>query len=142
MDYSKYFTVSKNDAERFFIKLIDNAPDELRDLIYTIHKKHFFGSLPNDWIYWTIYEAFDDLAKDRLDHINIEADIYNHDLAYWFYDNCNQFAHEYCNEWLEEFGNGCKLDMIEIMRNAQEMAKARIYCEVNDFLQQKESENA
>lgn len=136
MDYTKYFERVRRSNGIKFVKLTNDAPENLRDLINTIHKEHFCNCMPNDWIYRIVKEAFDDLASDSLEDINIEADIYNHYLAHWFYNNCNQYAHEYCNEWLEEFGNGCKLDMIEIIRNGQEMAKERIYCEVNDFIQQ------
>lgn len=136
MDYRNYFKQLKRDDGKHFLMVTDESPVELKNFIHSVHSVYFFKCLPNDWIYSIIQRAFEELHLDSLQDITIEADIYNHDLAYWFYDNCNQYAHEYCNEWLEEFGNGCKLDMIEIIRNGQEMAKKRIYCEVNDFIQQ------
>lgn len=137
MDYTKYFERVRRPNGIKFVKLTNDAPENLRDLINTIHKKHFCNCLPNDWIYEVIHDAFDDFNFNLLEDITIEANIYNHDLAYWFYNNCNQYAHEYCNEWLEDcYYKDLNIDMIEIIRKAQEVAKIRIYCLVNDFIQQ------
>lgn len=137
MDYRNYFKQLKRSDGKHFITVTDDAPVELKNFIHCVHSVYFFKCLPNDWIYSIIQRAFEELHLDSLQDINIEADIYNHDLAYWFYNNCNQYAHEYCNEWLEDcYYKDLNIDMIEIIRKAQEVAKIRIYCLVNDFIQQ------
>ena len=132
MSYLDCFTISKHSDGTNFVHLIDSAPEALRELVRSIHFEHFFECFPNGWVYHTIYSAFEELALDDLDNITIEADIYNTELTTWLNDNCNLFAHEYCNEILEQ-GMQFK-DIMGIISSAQQMAKTRIYESVNDFL--------
>lgn len=134
MKYSQYFEVAKRaDTNREFIRLKDDKPKELVDLIAKIHQRLFYGALPNDWIYSVILEAFEALEENDLDDCTIEADIYNHDLLNWLYENGNTFAIQYCNDYLEEFGNRSN-DIVQYISGGQWLSKDRIYTYVNDFI--------
>ncbi len=110
----------------------DDCPQEVRDLIMNIHFDHFFGCLPNDWIYTTIAEAFSDLENDPIENITIQADIWNSDLTEWLNDNCGAFSQAYCNEVMEDAPGYDNI--INILSDAQHRAKERIYYSVSDFL--------
>ncbi len=142
MDYTKFFQTKTRPAQMGpqsqFVCLIDDCPDKIRDLIWNIHFDHFDhfdACMPNDWIYQTIFEAFEALAEDDMDNVNIEVDAYYSDLTKWF---SNPFAPGYCNEILEtgsEFTN-----IYTVLEMAQCDAKYHIYHAVNDFLQAQEEQ--
>lgn len=139
MDYRQYFIEKERTDGTKYTYLKDGAPNELDDLIHDIHYQHFFKCLPNNWIYETIHLAFEELNLDSLENITIEADIWNHELTKWLYDNCNTFAHEYCNEFLQEIyeGERYKRDLLQIISGGQRMAKERIYQAVNEWLEER-----
>ena len=128
-DYIKYFKVSKRATTGYeFIKLTDDAPENLKDLVRNIHLN--FGVLPNDWIYLIIMEAFEELEDNDIDKITIEADCYYHDLYKWFGE---PFAHALVNEYLSEIGSDCR-NIYEIIGHGQSYCKDLIYNEVNNFI--------
>jgi hypothetical protein len=89
--------------------------------------------MPNDWVYSMILEAFEDLEENgSTENCNVEADIYNNDLAKWFYENCNAYAHEYCNEGIELMG--CETDILKMISHGQYVAKNNIYEAVENFI--------
>ncbi len=122
--YYKYFqSATRVNGDEFF-KLSDDAPQDLQDLVQSIH----FGALPNDWVYQVIMEAFEELSDNDLDDINMESDPYYHDLYKWF---GQPFAHALCNEvMIVGFKN-----IYEIIGFAQQQAKQRIYEAVNEYIQ-------
>lgn len=130
-EYSQYFETAKRINGDEFIRLTENVPKSLRNLIYNIHLHSFGGCLPNDWIYKIILEAFEELEIDSLEDINIEADPYNNDLANWL---LNPFSSEYCQEAQEEGFVSDKSTIYERIGYGQELAKQRIYDTVNNFL--------
>lgn len=141
MNYTEHFEMKMRADASQFVAAKEGAPQELRDLISDIHMLYFFNTLPNDWIYQTILEAFEYCADETLgsvDDISVEADLYNSDLASWFYENCNQFAHEYCNQAMEELA---VKDIILVMSAAQWNAKDKIYRHVYAWLQDGEGQN-
>lgn len=130
-EYSKYFEKALRHDGVHFIKRRADAPDDLAELIREIHLEYFGGALPNDWIYSTILEAFEDLEREEIDDLNLECDPYYSDLYKWFGE---PFAHELCEEAQEEeVCAGAKV--YEIIGTAQWLAKDRIYRAVNDFIQ-------
>jgi len=128
MNYEQYFIKGARTNGEPYLFLHQETPDELRDLVQSIHFDHFFGCLSNDWIYQIIYEslAFPDEEP--------EADIYNHELTQWLADWGNQFAIEYCNEAIEVMGCGVSDNIIGFISNGQLLAKQRIYDAVQEFI--------
>jgi len=101
-------------------------------LIYHIHDD-IFDSLPNDWIYSVIYEAFEELSRDKLEDITIEADSYTSDLYEWF---GHPFAVGFCNEYMGIMCVNCTNipSIYEIIAGAQGHVKTLIYEAVDHFL--------
>jgi hypothetical protein len=137
MNYTQYFeNKTRNDGKRF-VCLKDDAPIELQNLIHDIHDGEFYGCLPNDWIYSMIWEAFSALKEDDIENVSYEADIYNHDLANWFAENCNQYANEISATLIMD---DCfkPVSAVDLFSNTQYEAKRRIYYAVADFLKERE----
>lgn len=137
--YSQYFTSAKRvDTDKHFIKCKDEAPEELRDFIREVHFEYFEKCLPNDWIYQTILEAFENLEENNIDDLNIEPDCYYSELYEWL---GNPFAHGFCNEGLLLL-DGCNApDIYQVIGQGQALAKEEIYRAVNEFLSDQEEEN-
>lgn len=131
-DYTQYFDWKKRITEKAYVTLRDDAPKELQQLIYHIHDD-IFQSLPNDWIYEVIYEAFDALSRDKLEDIIIGSDYYNSSLYEWL---GYSFAAGFCDDIIE-----CsdKLETIySIISRGQHHAKAFIYDAVDHFINNEE----
>jgi len=129
--YSEYFTHKKRNDGLDFICLVDGAPQELEKLMYSIHKDHFDYTLPDDWIYENVYDAFEALETgDDFDSVlqSLEPDIYNVDLCEWL--KCG-FAQGYCNESLEESEHK---NIMQAVQAGNYRAKEVIYFAVRDFL--------
>lgn len=138
MNYTQYFETKKRIDGKQIKCLKENAPIELVHLIREIHTNCFWDCAPNDWIYSTIYEAFQDLKADEIDDIHIEAEPYNDQLATWFYENCNAYANELSQEVADEMDmKGCSA--IDLISCAQHEGITRIYQAVNDFLKEREA---
>lgn len=132
-DYTQYFIRGVRVGGDKYVYLSDDAPAELKELIRKIHFESFYECLPNDWIYSMTREAFETLEQDDLEDINIETDIYHHDLAIWFAQNHFAYANQLSAEMMEDFGSGCQ-NAISLIEIAQHEAINRIYQAVNDFL--------
>ena len=126
-DFIQYFTRGTRTDGKSFYKCVEACPEELRDLIRHIHTE-YFGCLPNDWIYETIRDAFNELQDCSFDSLSLEPDCYYSHLYAWFGE---PYAYEYCNEVLEETGYK---DIYAIISSAQYIAKERIYRAVEDFM--------
>jgi len=131
IDYTSYFTEGTRTGGKNFVKLVDDAPIKLQELIKEIHINNF-NCIPNDWIYGTILEAFSDLTNDSLEDITIEADSYNADLLEWL---SNSYAEELCNEAIEEEIWDSK-NIYNLISSGQYRAKEMIYNSVNEFMQE------
>jgi len=136
MKYYQYFETKNRPSGEEFTCLKDEAPIELKDFIFNIHHDHFFGCLPNDWIYSMVFAAFYDLEDYDIEEITIEADVYTYDLVKWLADNCNAFALEYCNEWHEEFQSSGEGNIISQIQGGLWFAKDRIYRAVSEFMKE------
>lgn len=116
----------------------EEAPQDLSDLIYNIHKEHFFGCFPCDWIYDTMHSAFLDLADNELDDCSIEADSYTYELWKWL---GNSYASEFIAEAIEEgLISEKESNIYNIISGGQWLAKKRIYEVVDEFMQGEEQE--
>lgn len=130
-EYAKYFqTKTRTTTQERFVCLVDEAPEDLSELVRWIHKRYFWGALPNDWIYDVIADAFIDLNENNLDDISLESDIYNNQLADWLKE---PYANEYCIQAAEELGE--KNNIFDAIGQGQFMAKQAIYDAVNEFIQ-------
>lgn len=128
-EYYKHFERRTRSDGSSFYALVDNAPEDLSDLIREIHHQIFGGCWANDWIYDQILDAFEDLSNNNIDNLNIEADCYTHDLLKWLRE---PFALEICEEVREELcPNGTLTDQISW---GQWFAKKRIYEAVDEFI--------
>lgn len=132
-------TLETNKWEKYFelmslptISLKDSAPEELKHFVYQVHEA--FDSLPNDWIYCEIYNAFNKLANDSIDDINIEADAYHSDLYKWLGE---PFASSCIEDYMSDF-SAKTTDIYEMIASGQWVAKNRIYQMVNDFINEGE----
>jgi hypothetical protein len=132
-DYTLYFIDDVRTNGESYVYLSDSAPEELKELVKRIHFESFYECLPNDWIYSMTREALETLESEDIEEVNIEADVYNHELAQWFRDNCNAYANQLSAEMMEECGGDCT-DAIDLIMLAQHEAITRIYQAVNDFL--------
>lgn len=131
IEYAKYFqTKTRLMTQGKLICLVDEAPEDLSELIQWIHKSYFLGALPNDWIYSTIQDAFYDLQDNEFEDISIECDVYNNQLAEWLKE---PYANEYCIQAAEELG--AKNNIFDAIGQGQSMAKQAIYDAVNEFIQ-------
>lgn len=133
MKYNDYFITKTRQDEKRFICLKDNPPAELYNLVSEIHEHFFFNALPNDWIYATIFEAFEAIELDG-ENYNVNADVYTYDLNKW---TQNSFSHEYLNEALEKHRYK---DFYDLIMDAQVIAKNRIYSAVELFLEEHKEE--
>lgn len=139
MDYTKYFEFKNRSDGSKFVCLKDGAPALLSAFIKLIHIELFFGCLPNDWIYKTIYEAFDELSEDALEDITIEADDYPNEYLTWLHENYKCFAQAYCDEWVCDFGDNQANDIDKIITGGQWLARDRIYNRVAFWLDAREA---
>jgi len=139
--YTKYFEVRKKQYDGTeFSCLNDKAPQVLCDFVRDVHRRHFYDIWPNDWIFATIHQAFDDLEENSLEDITIDPDMYNNQLYKWLHENGNAFASAYCDEYMQEFGLET-YDLNKILTGGQWLAKDKIYNLVNQFMQeQKETQ--
>lgn len=133
--WHEYFEGKERSDGTYFTFLSDKAPDSLKELIHCIHSDLGCG-LPNDWIYQTIRNAFEDLAEDDIEDIHIESDIYTTDLVAWL---DNHFAIDLCNEAIED--ELAEPNIISIIGFGQVLAKDRIYHSVNEFIKDEASTN-
>ena len=135
MKYFDYFEIGKRIGnEETYVFLKDDAPRDLRELAYTIHKERFYDALPNDWIFRVMIQAFEELAREEIEDILVEAVFWNCDIARWFYENCNNYASEYVDEYMNNYPAKEIHEVMHYIRMGQWLAKQTIYYAVNDFL--------
>lgn len=129
VEYSKFFETRKRaQTGESFIALTEDAPEELKQLVRDIHGR--FGSMPNDWIYKVILEAFEDMEDVQdLDSCVIEADCYRWELIDWLQ---NHYAIQFIEEARETEGSDSSFE--GMIQNGQTHAKYTIYQAVYIFL--------
>lgn len=134
MKYNEFFKITERSTTKEKISvLVDEAPSELEDLVRYIHDH--FDAMPNDWIYSTIHDAFNDIEESyvidvELDTIlnDIESDVYTHDLIEWLH---NPYAITCIEEASHDFITD---DFTGMIRHGQLVAKIEIYTQVYDFI--------
>lgn len=129
-EYGEYFFRQYRVNGEGFYSLKENAPQELIDLVYDIHR--IFESGPNDWIYENISDAFDGLADCSLDEVTIQTDCYHSALYKWFGES---YANDLCQEYVDEFGYPSKIGVMYALIDAgQWLAMKKIYGKVDEFI--------
>jgi hypothetical protein len=135
---SEYFIQKTRADGTTFLYCNEDSPEELRQFIQKVHVDHFFGVFPNDWIYGTIADAFQDLEDNGndIDTVCYEPNIYNHQLFNWLYENGNAFASEFCNDWLSVYSDNQSNDIVAAISGGQYLAMDAIYRAVNEYLKE------
>jgi hypothetical protein len=139
MKYNEYFE-SKKRGEINFIVFKDERPEELHELVRDIHLNHFYGCMPNDWIYSTICEAFEafecNYDRDNWEDAcyEIEGETRHYHLIEWLKES---YASEFYAEYVSEYGESLN-NIFARIGGGQIIAKERIYREVKDFLESRE----
>jgi hypothetical protein len=130
MKYSQYFEQkTRVDTGNAFTCLTNEAPEDLKSLLRVTHIAFECG-LPNDWLYETIFEAFESLEENDIYDISIEADIYNNDLIEWLH---NSYAIAQCDEAYEELGSEDN-KLLSRIATGQSYMKELIYHMVDCFM--------
>jgi len=113
----------------------DDAPEWVRDVIYSVHGNSF----PDDWTYKAIKEATSAIAEDGED-AEIEADVYTSDLLEWLTNASG--AVDYCDEATSEYGAADSI--IATIQQGQACAYAAIVnatlAALNDIEEEEEEE--
>ncbi len=129
-EFVNYFKRMIRDGGQQEIYILeDHAPSDLEELIQNAHGDF----LPDDFRYETIYSAllaFWDCNSD-LDEVNLEADIYNHDLINWLSSSLKRI--NYCDGAQLEFGIE-KVDVITLISYGQQIEKDEIVALVRESL--------
>ena len=120
----------------FYGKLCEKNEKAMDDLKYDVSNSVNIDSTTG-WVESIIEDAFEELSEVSIDDVNIEADVYTHQLMKWFSDN---FAIEICEEAREELGCEGK-SIIDQIILGQWYAKDRIYHMVSDWLEQNGDKN-
>lgn len=126
--YDALETKTRTDGTEF-ISLKDGAPEWMTDLCREAHG----NMLPDDHRYAFILEAVEALMEaDDPDDIDMEADIYNHDLITWL--GSHGYRPGYCDEAREEFVGepGTLIDQIML---GQAYEKQEVLGLVRSFLE-------
>ncbi len=128
-------TRTSNDAK--FWKVKDGAPDWIGIMCRDCHGTMF----PDDWKYAFVVESLDALEDtDDPDEIQLEADIYNHELTAWLGSHGHRPG--YCDEAAEEFGfevsNGNGI--IDLIGLGQLAEKNEVLGSVRQYLEEMVSE--
>lgn len=100
----------------------DEAPQWFKDLVYKAHK--IDDVLPNDYIYCFISDALSLIAgSDEPEEaiLEIEGDIYNHDLLKWLSNNLTFSC--YVDEVIQEYGTNEDTQFFNILMDAQKRHK-------------------
>jgi hypothetical protein len=129
-NYSQYFHDKQRLDGTSFICKTDDCPESVSELVYDIHSE--LDSLPNDWIYGEIADAFDDLAENNINDIPIEPDATYSTLFKWFYEN--SFAVCMCDE-AQETCEKQYATVTDLINEGQWYCRDLIYRRVNEFLE-------
>lgn len=89
----------KPDSEIFY-SMKNERPHWIKAMVYAAHN----DKSPDDFTYATIVEVLDAIAEGQApDELNLEADVYNHDLIAWLASHGHRPA--YVDEAVEELGH-------------------------------------
>lgn len=126
-----YFKLIRCNENEEIYTLEDNTPPELRNLVREAHGDF----LPDDFRYKTILDALYAFADCELNQdlyeIQLEPDIYNHDLLKWLSSNLRRAS--YCDEAIAEFGLE-KIETMTLIAYGQQMEKDEIVNSVREHL--------
>ena len=125
--FESQFVLKNRDNGNAFYCLIDNADEDLRDLIHSAHD----DLMPDDYKYQFIYDAISGISKDRHYSEVISADVYTSALTAWL--NSSNGRVYYLTEALESFQPSDGFNALTI---AQEIEKEEVYRSVLSSLEQ------
>lgn len=125
--YSDYFTAGTRADGSQFMKLVQDAPEELKEFIRSVHQD--WNCLPNDWIYDKIHDAMC-LYDDGYDLEDCEPDLdcYNSELIKWLE---NTYADAFCDQVIAEYQ---PKTLFDIIRLAQHTAASEIISKTYQFI--------
>ncbi|MFZ2886529.1 MAG: hypothetical protein WA021_01780 [Minisyncoccia bacterium] len=122
--------------EESFYCLKQKAPKWVKEMV-----QHAHGDMPpDDHKYDFIVEALNALADtDDWDEIQLEPDVYNHDLLKWVSSNLTRA--EYVNDAVTEFGLDTKdFDLFKVLGYGQYIEKQEVLSVVKDALTDRAAE--
>lgn len=81
-------------------RLKDGSPQWMTDVVYACHESG--DMLPDDWRYDFINEVAGALAEEHWENVDVESDVYNHDLTQWIASRIDRAY--YCDQAIDELG--------------------------------------
>lgn len=129
-EVSAMFTLStRNDGTSYHSFDHSTTPQWVKDLAFDAHD----DMAPDDWKFAFIVEALDALAEtEDPDDINLEADVYTHDLLRWLASNLNRPA--ICDEASAEYGTPGQ-DIVTVIQQGQAYEKSQVLASVRSALE-------
>ena len=122
-EMSRAFVKSKRDSGEEFVKLRDESPDWMTDIVHAAHEDGSIGGmLPDDWRYRFVEDAVDALAE--MDENNDPNDaelreyILTHDQTGWLHSHLTR--HGYVDQAMEEYGSAFDFTTLLVMGMQQE----------------------
>jgi hypothetical protein len=132
MNYARFFERSERANGENFLKLKEDSPDSLVELVRDMHTQ-IFDSMPCDWVFMITKEAFEELEENSLDELNIEADCYAKDLYKWLGKSySDNFIQEAIDDGLVDLSSG----IWNLVGVGQSLAKQKIYEAVSEYLEE------
>lgn len=118
-----FFVWDKRDNGKEFVKLTDNAPESLKDLVREAHD----SMSPDDYKYEFVFQALNLLVENEdPDDAQVEPDIYNYDLAEWLGSHVERS--EYVNEAVQEWGvSATSFDIYQVIGLGQLREREEVF---------------
>lgn len=137
--YSKMFVTDTRVNGKEFVKLTDNASEDLKNSVREAH----YSKLPNDWIYGTYadlmqkvseydLETFEQLEDVRYEIVDGYVDIYTANLTAWLAEDIDNVG--YLTEVIEDGENEDITDGFKLLARAQYKAIDEVMSCVMDLL--------
>ena len=137
MQAAKYFTTDKRDNGEEFIKINDDTPKWVREMVRVAHGDMF----PNDWRYKAI--VLDSISAagygdefnvaDRHEITDYLVNVTTHDLLTWVASRNDRS--DYVNEAMREYPRGDDFDLIQALQMGQYAEYDEIFSSVLESLQ-------
>ena len=130
LEYFELATRAGKNEEKFYT-VCNHADEALDELIRKAHG----DLLPDDFCYETIHDALCAFAEceseDQLYEVNLEPDIYYHELLKWLSSHLKRMA--YCDEAIAEFGLQ-NTDLMTLVAHGQQREQDEIVALIRESL--------
>lgn len=124
--------IERKENEQIWI-VKDGSPKYIQNMCHSAHGDMF----PDDWRYEFIVEALNVLSdNDDPDDINLEADIYTHDLLQWLSSRLDRTS--YVDEAIENYGK--QETIVNDIAIGQLTEKEEVLASVRSYLEDWETE--